>query len=49
MDKIINVPLDDETKAALEKRAKDNDRKTCREAAAIIKATVKADKDGGAK
>lgn len=49
MDKIINVPLDDETKAALEKRAKENDRKTRREAAAIIKEAVKTEKDGGAK
>ena len=49
MDKIINVPLDDETKAALEKRADENGRATNREAAAIIKEAVKAEKDGGAK
>ena len=41
MDKIINVPLDDETKAALERRADDNGRATNREAAAIIKEAVK--------
>lgn len=49
MEKIINVPLDDETKAALEKRADENGRATSREAAAIIKKTVKAEKEGGAK
>lgn len=46
MDKIINVPLDEETKAALERRADENGRATNREAAAIIKQTVKAEKEG---
>ena len=49
MEKIINVPLDDETKTALEKRADENGRATNREAAAIIKEAVKAENDGGAK
>lgn len=49
MEKIINVPLDDETKAALEKRADENGRATNREAAAIIKKAVKAENDGAAK
>lgn len=44
MDKIINVPLDDETKAALERRADENGRATRKEAAAIIKDAVKAEK-----
>ena len=39
MDKIINVPLDDETKAALERRADENGRATRKEA-------VKTEKKG---
>ena len=46
MDKIINVPLDDETKAALERRADENGRATRKEAAAIIKDAVKTEKEG---
>ena len=46
MDKIINVPLDDETKAALERRADENGRATRKEAAAIIKEAVKTEKKG---
>ena len=41
MDKIINVPLVDETKAALERRVDENGRATRKEAAAIIKDAVK--------
>lgn len=40
MEKIINVPLDEETKAALERRADENGRATRKEAAAIIKEAV---------
>ena len=40
-EKVINVPLDPGTKAALETRAKANGRQTCREAAAIIKSAVR--------
>ena len=49
MEKIINVPIDEDTKAALEKRADENGRATSREAAAIIRKTLKVDrpKDGG--
>lgn len=39
-EKLINVPLDDETKAALERRAEANGRATKREAAQIIKDAV---------
>ena len=39
-EKLINVPLDDETKAALERRAEANGRATTREAAQIIKDAV---------
>ena len=39
-ENLINVPLDDETKAALERRAEANGRATKREAAQIIKAAV---------
>ena len=39
-EKIVNVPLDPETKAALEQRAEANDRALGREAAAIIKSAV---------
>ena len=39
-EKLINVPLDPETKAALEQRAKAHDRAVGREAAAIIKSAV---------
>lgn len=49
MEKIINVPLEREIKAALEKRADENGRATSREAAAIIKEAVKTEKEGGAK
>ena len=41
MDKIINVPLDDETKAALEMSAIENGRAVGREAAQFIKAGVR--------
>ena len=49
MEKIINVPIDEDTKAALEKRADENGRATSREAAAIIRKTLKTDrpKEGG--
>ena len=43
MEKIINVPIDDDTKAALKKRADENGRATSREAAAIIRKTLKTD------
>ncbi len=51
MDKPINVPLDEDTKAALMKRAKENGRAMNREAAMIIKAAVMADRanDGAAR
>ena len=41
MEKIINVPIDEDTKAALEKRADENGRAASREAAAIIKDAVR--------
>lgn len=41
MEKVINVPIDEDTKAALEKRADENGRATSREAAAIIKDAVR--------
>ena len=47
MEKIINVPIDEDTKAALEKRADENGRATSREAASIIKSAVGARKGGG--
>lgn len=39
-ENIMNVPLDDETKANLKKVAEENGRAVCREAAAIIKREV---------
>ena len=51
MEKPINVPLDEDAKAALMKRAKENGRAMNREAAMIIKAAVMADRanDGAAR
>ncbi|MBO7686931.1 MAG: TraY domain-containing protein [Kiritimatiellae bacterium] len=40
-EKMLNVPLDDETRKALDARADENGRAASREAAQIIKDTVK--------
>ena len=40
-EKLINVPLDDETKAALEMSAAENGRAVGREAAQLIKAEMR--------
>ena len=47
MEKIINVPLDDETRALLDKKAKSNGRASSREAAQIIKDDVRKDAGNG--
>ena len=47
MEKIINVPLDDKTRALLDKKAKSNGRASSREAAQIIKDDVRKDAGNG--
>jgi len=43
-EKMLNVPLDDQTRKALDARADENGRAASREAAKIIKDTVTAKK-----
>lgn len=47
MEKVINVPLDDETKKKLEDRADANGRATSREAAQLIKDGLRKDAGDG--
>ena len=46
-EKVLNVPLDDRTRKALDARADQNGRAASREAASIIKSAVGARKGGG--